>query len=116
MSHVDEILFHVPGAGRTAFGAESAVQANVLVLDHHASGLEAFGHVEILGEVAGRGLRSRGRVGFLAVLRESDAVHRADVDTSVAFDAGRAGEHGLYVAIEAAMRLLERELRVEAEL
>ena len=46
---------------------------------------------------------------------ESDAVHRADVDAGVALDAELAGEHGLHVAVEAALRLLEREL-VVAEL
>src|SRR5688500_17790353 len=32
---LDEELLHVPGAGRAALGAQPAVQAHVLVLDHH---------------------------------------------------------------------------------
>src|ERR1700728_1255235 len=32
-------LLHVPGGGRTALGAQPAVHAQVLVLDHHAAGL-----------------------------------------------------------------------------
>ena len=33
---VQQELLHVPGAGRAALGAQAAVQADVLVLDHHA--------------------------------------------------------------------------------
>src|ERR1043166_7228240 len=34
VSHVDVVLAHIPGSGRAAFGAQPAVQADVLVLDH----------------------------------------------------------------------------------
>src|SRR3546814_19496524 len=33
-------LLHVPGPGRAAFGAQAAVQAHVLVLDHHPQRLQ----------------------------------------------------------------------------
>src|ERR1041384_8184664 len=46
--HLDQELLHVPRAGRTALGAQAAVQAHVLVLRHAAPGLEPFGDVEIL--------------------------------------------------------------------
>src|SRR4029079_13855247 len=37
--NVQHELPHVPRVGRTPFGAEAAVQADVLVLQHHALGL-----------------------------------------------------------------------------
>ena len=37
---LDQELLHVPGAGGAALGAQAAVQADVLVLDHHAAGLQ----------------------------------------------------------------------------
>ncbi len=63
-----------------------------------------------------RRLQPRAQLGFLAVLREGDAVHRADIDAGVALDAELPGEHGLHVAVQAALRLLEGELVVVAEL
>ncbi len=48
MGHIDEIFLHVPGAGGTAFGAQSAMQADVFVLHHDAPGLEPVGDIEIL--------------------------------------------------------------------
>src|SRR5687767_1445183 len=39
MRHLDQRLLHVPGAGRAALGAQAAVQADVLVLDHDPLGL-----------------------------------------------------------------------------
>ena len=56
------------------------------------------------------------QIGFLAVHREGDAVHRADVDAGIAFDAELRREHRLHVAIEAAPGFRQRQLRVEAEL
>ena len=61
-------------------------------------------------------MQPRAQVRFLAVRRERDAVHRADVDARVALDAQLVGEHRLHVAVEAALRLGERELGIEAEL
>src|SRR4051812_38635136 len=37
--NLEHELAHVPRVGRAALGAESAVQADVLVLDHHPPGL-----------------------------------------------------------------------------
>src|SRR5687767_9427472 len=58
ISHLEVELLHVPGAGRAALGAEAAVQADVLVLGHDPAGGELAGEVEVLGEVAGRGLQA----------------------------------------------------------
>jgi hypothetical protein len=41
---MEQELLHVPGAGRAALGAQAAVQADVLVLDHHAAGLDRRRH------------------------------------------------------------------------
>src|SRR5687768_15314359 len=52
---VPEFL-HVPGGGGAAFGAEAAVEADVLVLCHDAARLEAVGDVNVLREVEGGNL------------------------------------------------------------
>src|SRR3546814_5704470 len=69
-------LLHVPGTGRAAFGAQAAVQADVLVLDHHAQRLQRLGHVEFLREVQRRRGQPRAQVGLVAVGGEGDAVGR----------------------------------------
>ncbi len=92
------------------------MQADVLVLHHHPPGLEAVGDVERLFEMRGGRFQPLPQVGFLAVLRKRDAIHRADVDAGIAFDAQGCGEHGLDIAVQAALRLAERELYVVAEL
>ena len=113
---LEQELLHVPRAGRAALRAQPAVQAHVLVLGHDAAGLQLAGNVEVLREIDRRRLQARAQVGFLAVGGERDAVHRADVDAGIALDAQLVGEHRLHVAVEAALRLGERELAVEAEL
>src|SRR5258708_12564228 len=45
---IEEKFLHVPGAGRAAFRAQSAMQAKVFVLRHDASRFQCFGHIEIL--------------------------------------------------------------------
>ncbi len=114
--HVEQELLHVPRAGRTPLGAQAAVQAHVLVLHHHPAGLERARHVKILRAVVRGHAQPRPQLVLVAVPGEVDAVHRADVDAGVAFDAQAVGKDGLHVAVEAALRLGERELRVEAEL
>src|SRR5690606_13915071 len=47
-------LLHVPSAGRAAFGAQAAVQADIFVLDHHAQRLQRPGHVQVLLHVQRR--------------------------------------------------------------
>ena len=91
------------------------MQAHIFVLDHDIAGLELVGDVKVLREILGRRLQPRTQIGFLAVLREGDAIHRADVDAGVAFDAKIAREDRLHVAIQAALRFLEAECTVETE-
>ena len=45
---------HVPGAGRAALGAQAAMQADILVLDHDAPGLQRVADIEVLLEVERR--------------------------------------------------------------
>src|SRR3984893_17099517 len=92
------------------------MQAHILVLDHDAPRLQRIADIEVLFEVERRGHQPAAQVLFAAVFGEGDAVHRADVDTGVAFDAQLAGKHGLHVAIETAFSLEESELLVIAEL
>src|SRR5229473_4505170 len=67
VGHLEQELLHVPGAGRAALGAQAAVQADVLVLHHDAAGLERSRDIEVLGEVARRGLQARAQVRLFAV-------------------------------------------------
>src|SRR3989441_4727362 len=113
---VEQELLHVPGAGRAALGAQAAVQAHVLVLRHDSARLQGARDVQILGGVLRRRGEARAQVRLLAVLREADAVHRADVHAGVALDAQLVGEHRLHVAVQAPLRFLEAGRRVEAEL
>ena len=39
MCDLEKELLHVPGSGRAALGAQAAVHADILVLDHQAAGL-----------------------------------------------------------------------------
>ena len=53
--------------GGAAFGAEAAVEADVLVLDHDAAGLEQrVGDVEVLREIERRDLVGAGEARFFA--------------------------------------------------
>src|SRR5580704_13011594 len=114
---VERGLLHVPRRGRAALGAQAAVHAQVLVLHHHAPGLRQAGrHVQELGEVLRRGLETRAQVGLGTVVSNGEAVDRADVDAGVALDAQLRAEHGLHVAVEAALHLLLHLLGGEAEL
>src|SRR5262245_38021967 len=92
------------------------MQADVLVLDHDAAGLETILDVEILGQILRWRVQPLAQVGFLAVRREGDAVHRADVDAGIAFDAKLRRKYGLHVAVQAAAGFREGELVIEAKL
>ena len=61
VSHIEEELLHVPGAGGAALGAQAAVQADVLVLDHDAAGLQVVGDIEVLGRDSWPARSSRAR-------------------------------------------------------
>ncbi len=52
---------------------------------------------------------------FVAVARDGEALHRADVDAGVALDAARRGEDRLDIAVEAALHFARGLLGVEAQ-
>ena len=92
------------------------MQAHILVLRHDPPGAKPALHVDVLRGVESRGSQACAQLPLLAIARERDAVHGADVDAGVALDAQLRGEDRLHVAVEAALRLLPGELGVEAEL
>ena len=100
-------LPHVPRGGRAALGAQAAVQADVLVLDHHPAGLLAAARTRT---AAARGCRPApaaaprrsGSSPFGVIVRQSTGT---DVDAGVALDAQRVGEVRLDVAVQAALDL-----------
>ena len=49
LGRIEEEFLHVPGAGRAAFGAQSAMQAKVLVLRHDPARLQPFRQIQVLG-------------------------------------------------------------------
>ena len=115
LRHFEQEFAHVPRAGRTAFGAQAAMQADVFILHHHAAGFQQIGNVQILREIQRRRGEMRAQRHLLVVAREGDAIHRTDVDAGIAFDADILAEHGFDIAIQATLRFGERGLRIEAE-
>src|SRR5580704_2454399 len=110
-------FLHVPRRGRAALGAEPAVDAEILVLDHDAPRLrQRRRHVERLIQVPRRGGQSGAEVGLVAVLGDGQALHRANVDACVALDAQRRREHSLDIAVEAALHLSRGLLSREPDL
>src|SRR4029077_19876743 len=67
-------------------------------------------------EVLRGGQQSSPEVGLLAILRDGQALDRADVDARVALDAQRRSEDRLDVAVEAALNLARRLLSREPDL
>src|SRR5829696_2773474 len=92
------------------------MQADVLVLDHDALGLERARYVERLVPVRRRSAQPRAQIVLGAVDREGDAIRRADVDAGIAFDAQAGREDRLDIAVEAALGFGIGERPVEAEL
>src|SRR5262245_51546237 len=62
LRRLQQELLHVPGPGRTAFGAQTAVQAHVLVLHHHTLRLQRPADVQRLCLVLRRRLQPRAQV------------------------------------------------------
>src|SRR5690349_8610023 len=114
--HLEQKLLHVPRAGRTSLRAQPAVQAYIFIFHNHAPGLELAGHIQILRRIQRLRRKVKAQIRFLTVARERDAVHRTNVHARIAFDADVLREHGLDVAVEAALRFLPRRFRIEAEL
>ena len=92
------------------------MQANILVLHHHAAGFEISRHIERLLKIACGRVKAAPQIGFVAVLGEGDAIDRANIGASVAFNAERVRKHRLHVAIQAAFGLLIGQLLVKPEL
>ena len=107
-------MSHAPVGQRSAHRLQCRQRSSSF--DHDAPGLEIVRDIEILREVVCRRRQALTQIRLLAVLREGDAIHRADVDAGVAFDAERRGEHRLHVAVQAALRFLEGERIVVPEL
>src|SRR6056297_3052877 len=81
-------FLHVPGTRGAALGAQAAVHAQVLVLDHHPARLrQGAGDEEGLFQVLGGRRQALPELLLAAVRRDGQAVHRADVDAGVALDA-----------------------------
>src|SRR5215469_17431112 len=91
LCHVQEEFAHVPGPGGAAFRAKPAMQADVFVLHHDAAGLQRIPDIEVLFEAERRRHQAATQLLLGAVLGEGDAVHWADVDAGVAFDAELPG-------------------------
>ena len=81
------------------------MQANVLVLDHDAPGLQGVGDIQRLLGVPGRHLEAAAQFVLLAVGGEADALRGADVDAGIALYAGLESKYRLNVAVEAALGL-----------
>ena len=92
------------------------MQTDILVFHHDAPGLQGTRDVEILCQIEGRRLQAMAQVGLVTIAGEADAIHRADVDAGVAFDAGAVGEHRLHITVQAASGLLDRRGDVKTKL
>ena len=77
--------------------------------------LQLARHVEVLLAIQRRCRELLAQIGFVVVRRERNAVHRTDVDARVALDTQLVGEHGLHVAIQAALRFARATSPIEAE-
>jgi hypothetical protein len=86
-------LLHVPGRGRAALGAETAVHAQVLVLDHHAPvcGSGPLTYSACVDVFRGRRQRLCAGPPRSPDRRHRQAVRRADVDAGIALDAELRG-------------------------
>ena len=91
------------------------MQAEVFVLGHDAAGLQIARDVKVLAEIGGGGAEPRTQLGFLAIVGEGNAVHRADIGAGVAFDAQARRKDRLDVAVQAALRFLEADREIEPQ-
>ncbi len=105
-------LLHVPSRRRTAFRAETAVDTNVLVFRHDARRFEAAGRTHRApGQIQGRRRKPRAQIRLLAIPRDRQALHRANIYAGIAFDTAWARENRLHIAIQAALPLHSRSGR-----
>ena len=92
------------------------MKAEIFVLHHHPARLQSIGDVKVLAHVFRGRRQPRAQLFFFAILRERDAVERAYIDASIAFDAKLGLEHRLHIAVQASLRLRETKLAVKAKL
>ena len=92
------------------------MQADIFILGHDTAGFKHTRNIQILAEVEGRGSQTRPQFGLFTIGCKCDAVHGANIDARVAFDALRRIEDRLHIAIQAALRFLVAELCVKAKL
>src|SRR5579884_2152311 len=92
------------------------MDTEVFIFHHQAPGLrERRGRVERLVVIQrGRG-EALPQFLFVAIARDGEAEHRADVDAGIALDAARRSEDGLDVAVQTAQDFARGLLGAEAE-
>lgn len=92
------------------------MQTKVLILDHHTSGRQPVGNVEVLLGVSRRNPNPLTKILLFTVSDEIQAIDRTNINTGIALDTLRSGENRLNIAIQTAHRLIEAELLIETEL
>jgi len=116
MGNQDFGFLHIPCAGRASLGAKAAMYAKIFIFNHHASGLrQATGYEEILFVVLGRSRQAGPQIEFVAILGDSEAVDRANIEAGITLNAKFGSKFSLDVAIQAALDFLDRLLNREAQ-
>src|ERR1700688_1309659 len=104
MRNADRRLLHIPRRGRAAFRAQTAMHADVLVLDHHPRRLrQRRRDIERLLTIGRRRGQAAAQLNLCTVLRDGEAIDRTDVDAGIALDAQLRREYRLDIAIEEAL-------------
>jgi hypothetical protein len=111
---VNFVMSQAPGWA--AFGAETAMQAEILVLGHHATGLDRLQDIDRLRKIERGHYQRSPQLDVRRVEDKRNAIDRAHVDAGVALDAQRRGKDGLDVAIETALCFAQSLFQVEAKL
>src|SRR5260221_11311917 len=99
--HFNQIFPHVPRPGGTTLRAQSAMQADVLVLGHDAAGLEAVRDIDVLGEIFGRRLEAGSKLLLWGIGPKMVSVFRGEVEVGVALAAQVRVEKGRLVVMVA---------------
>src|SRR3984893_17717520 len=93
------------------------MHTDVLVLDHDPRRLrQRRRDIQRLREIGGRRRQAGAQLRLRAVLRDGEAIDRANVDAGIALDAELRREYRLHVAIQAALNLESRLFGRESEL
>ena len=108
-------LLHIPCTCGTAFRTKPAVEADILVLCHNPACPQSIGDIDVLGGKLRRSIQACAKLLLFAILRKRDAIHRTDINASIAFNTLLRGKYGLDVAIEATLGLFESQPHVETQ-